>query len=319
MSKPIKIFRAGTHTSTDGRVQTITVDDLLNMAEKYDPSKHEAPLVIGHPASNDPAYGWVKRLSVERGDLVAHPQQIDSALIEMVEAGKFKYISAAFYPPDSPSNPVPGGFYLRHVGFLGAQAPAVKGLGAVAFKEADNAGVLSFHEPLHKDNTMPDQEAAQRAAALQQKEEALKARELQFAEREQKLQQAEAAKRQQEHVAFSESMIKEGRLLPMHQPRMVALLTALDGQGNLEFAEASKTLQIAPAQILKEFLSALPPQVEFAERGQKTATTPQHTYITPAGYSVDPDGLALHQKALNYADSHKTDYLTAVMAVNNQE
>lgn len=46
----------------------------------------------------------------------------------MVSAGRFKKRSASFYRPDSTANPVPGVYYLRHVGFLGAQAPAVKGL-----------------------------------------------------------------------------------------------------------------------------------------------------------------------------------------------
>ncbi len=51
----------------------------------------------------------------------------------MVKAGRFKSRSASFYHPDNPNNPKPGVYYLRHVGFLGAQPPAVKGLKAVEF------------------------------------------------------------------------------------------------------------------------------------------------------------------------------------------
>ena len=43
----------------------------------------------------------------------------------------------AFTPPDHPSNPVPNAYYLRHVGFLGAQPPAVKGLGEARFADVD--------------------------------------------------------------------------------------------------------------------------------------------------------------------------------------
>ena len=63
----------------------------------------------------------------------------------MVAAGAFKKISASFYSPSSPQNPVPGVYYLRHVGFLGAQPPAVKGLRNPAFADGED-GVISFEE-----------------------------------------------------------------------------------------------------------------------------------------------------------------------------
>ncbi len=52
-------------------------------------------------------------------------------------------MSASFYLPDSPSNPKPGVLYLRHVGFLGAQPPSVKGLKQVSFSEQEE-GVVEF-------------------------------------------------------------------------------------------------------------------------------------------------------------------------------
>ena len=47
--------------------------------------------------------------------------------------------------PNSTNNPVPGVYYLRHVGFLGAQPPAVKGLKDVAFAEEDD--IVEFSAP----------------------------------------------------------------------------------------------------------------------------------------------------------------------------
>lgn len=117
--------------------------DLQASAAAYDPARHEAPLVVGHPSHDGPAYGWVKSLAFAGGALDAEPDQVDPAFAEMVGAGRFKKISASFYMPDAPANPVPGVYYLRHVGFLGAQPPAVKGLRAPAF--ADNEeGVIEF-------------------------------------------------------------------------------------------------------------------------------------------------------------------------------
>jgi hypothetical protein len=61
----------------------------------------------------------------------------------MHRAGYFKKCSSSFYTPDSPSNPKPGVYYLRHVGFLGAAAPAVKGLRDATFA-ASEEGVVEF-------------------------------------------------------------------------------------------------------------------------------------------------------------------------------
>lgn len=144
-SKPIQIFKVGTHTAMSGIALSFSESDLAATVAAYDPAKHEAPLVVGHPKHDDPAYGWVGKLSFAEGALEAEPVQVNAAFAEMVGSGAFKKISASFYAPDSPSNPVPGVYYLRHVGFLGAQPPAVKGLRAPEFADAEQ-GVVEFSE-----------------------------------------------------------------------------------------------------------------------------------------------------------------------------
>ncbi|AMO58265.1 hypothetical protein [Endozoicomonas montiporae] len=131
--KRIHIFKAGNHTSSQGQSLSFTEDHLKASVEAYDPSLHEAPIVIGHPKGNAPAWGWVSSLSYGEDGLTASPDQVDANFEELVQAGRFKKVSASFYPPDSANNPVPGVFYLRHVGFLGAQPPAIKGLKGVDF------------------------------------------------------------------------------------------------------------------------------------------------------------------------------------------
>ena len=140
--KPIQIFKPGRHIAASGTVISFAESDLQASAAAYDPAKHEAPLVVGHPKHDAPAYGWVKGLSFADG-LDATPDQVDPEFAEMVAAGRFKKISASFYAPDAPNNPVPGVFYLRHVGFLGAQPPAVKGLRSPEFADAEE-GVVEF-------------------------------------------------------------------------------------------------------------------------------------------------------------------------------
>lgn len=140
-----EIFKSGRHYTSTGTPLTFTEADVEASAKAYDPAVHEAPLVVGHPRMDDPAYGWVKGLKAANGTLKAEPRHVDPAFQELVKSGRFNKISAAFYAPDAPTNPKPGVYYLRHVGFLGAAAPAVKGLKPVTFA-ADEAGIVTFSE-----------------------------------------------------------------------------------------------------------------------------------------------------------------------------
>lgn len=140
---PMPIFRAGRHTDGSGTTVELSAADLQAMAAAYDPALHEAPLVVGHPATDAPAYGWIGGLTVDDdGVLLATPRQVEPSFADLVEAGRYKKKSAALYPPDHPHNPKPGTWYLKHVGFLGAVPPALKGLGDAHFA-ADEVGVVT--------------------------------------------------------------------------------------------------------------------------------------------------------------------------------
>ena len=136
--KGIHIFKPGKHTCSQGAKLEFTEDNLKASVAAYDPALHEAPIVVGHPKDNGPAWGWIKSLQFSDDGLTANPDQVAPEFEEQVVAGRYKKVSASFYAPDSPSNPVPGVFYLRHVGFLGAQPPAIKGLKDVEFAADDD-------------------------------------------------------------------------------------------------------------------------------------------------------------------------------------
>lgn len=140
--KPLQIFRTGTHTDAGGRTLTFSLRDVMATARAYNPALHEAPLVVGHPQTDDPAYGFVETLRCDGAALEAHPRAVEPAFADMVNAERFNRISASFFLPDSPNNPVRGVYYLRHVGFLGAAAPAVKGLRKPQFS-AESSGVVT--------------------------------------------------------------------------------------------------------------------------------------------------------------------------------
>jgi hypothetical protein len=143
----IEIFRAGRHTAMSGETLSFSDADLDGTVSSYDPAVHEAPVVIGHPKHDAPAYGWVKGLRRDGDSLLAGVDQLEPGFAEMVRDGRFKKVSASFYKPDSPSNPKPGSYYLRHVGFLGAQPPAVKGLAPIELSDdPEQAVTIEFGE-----------------------------------------------------------------------------------------------------------------------------------------------------------------------------
>ena len=133
----LHIFRAGRQTTAAGDEIEFSAADLENCAKAYDPALHTAPICVGHPKTNAPAYGVIKGLQVSNGDLVAEHDHVDPEFAELVRKKRFISVSAAFYPPTAKRNPVPGVYYLRHVGFLGAEPPALKGLRPPEFAEGD--------------------------------------------------------------------------------------------------------------------------------------------------------------------------------------
>lgn len=129
-----------TVAAMEGETVRFSDDDLRGIAERYDPALYEAPLIVGHPQHDAPAYGWVQGLSFADGRLQASEHQVMPEFAEMRKQGRFKKLSARFFAADHPNNPTPGHLYLRDVGFLGAMAPAVKGLRTYSF--GDGAGRL---------------------------------------------------------------------------------------------------------------------------------------------------------------------------------
>ncbi|AZE35236.1 Phage protein [Pseudomonas chlororaphis subsp. aureofaciens] len=141
--KTIPFFRAGKHVDSQGRTVEFSEKDLAASINGYDPALHRAPLVIGHPKDNGPAYGWVRSISRNsKGEATAVPEQVHNDFAEGVAAGTWYPRSASWYAPTDPRNPKPGIYYLRHIGFLGAQPPAIKGLSDIEFD--DGEGVLEI-------------------------------------------------------------------------------------------------------------------------------------------------------------------------------
>ena len=129
----VQIFRAGNHTDSAGRTSEWSAEDVTKIATMYNERvttqiNNEAPIVKGHPKTDDPAFGWAKELKVEDGILKARIEFTDVEFEQEVKDKKYKNISIALNEDLS----------LRHIGFLGAVPPAVKELEAPEFNENEN-------------------------------------------------------------------------------------------------------------------------------------------------------------------------------------
>ncbi|WP_323790121.1 hypothetical protein [Thalassovita sp.] len=137
----IEVFRPGTFTPMSGDPITYSAADLKAMADAYDPETAPAPIVVGHPDTDAPAFGWVDgfEYDAQADRLFANVNEIEPQFAELVKAGRFKKVSMSFFAPQQGHNPVPGAWYPKHVGFLGAAAPAVSGLKNAKFSQSDGA------------------------------------------------------------------------------------------------------------------------------------------------------------------------------------
>jgi len=132
----IPIFKGGKQVDSGGNEHD--GDEIIERAiATFDPAHHEPPAVVGHPKDNAPAFGWVAGLKKIGNMLYAKFKQVVPEFARAVKDGLYKKRSISVYPDGR----------LRHVGFLGAAPPAVKGLADLKFDEADDAVAFEFYDP----------------------------------------------------------------------------------------------------------------------------------------------------------------------------
>ena len=330
----IEIFRPGTHIDDQGRSHVFSDADVADMAASYNPTTREAPLTIGHPEHNLPAYGWVQSVGRNAaGVLTINPHKVEPQFAEMVAAGRFSKRSASFYPPNAPNNPTPGKWYLRHVAFLGAQPPAIAGLKDIQFSEDDAGGAVSFSETVTADTSTqePDdmskelqaqldetnkQLAAEKAAREKAENDAKTAKKDAEVAKTEAASFAEKAKadRKASFVSFAESQVKAGTLLPKDKAMAVATLDMLADAQPVEFSEGDTTKKVSPAQWLQDLISGAKPVISFGEFAGGVVTT--------TGSAKGKSDAEIDQAAKAYMSQHKgvnyADALTAVTSFTTQ-
>ena len=200
-------------TDAGGRKLIITDKQLAELTSSYTPGLHDAPVVIGHPATDDPAYGWVDSLKHKSGKLTAKIRDLAPALEDLIRAGHYRKLSAALYGPPHPNNPTPGKWHLRHVGVLGAVPPVIKGLQmlALADDQVEHLYMIETEASVTGERRSGPAETlrAERLASLVAREAELAEREAELAERAAELAEGEREARDCEDDRLREWVAKE--------------------------------------------------------------------------------------------------------------
>ena len=348
----IHSFKAGRQTASNGTTIDFTEADVAATAAAYDPALSEAPIVVGHPTTDGPAYGWVKSMTAQGPDLYAEPHQVNPEFAELVKAGAFKKVSISLYPKDHPHNPVPGVYYPRHLGYLGATPPAIKGLKPTEFAAADAECIeleLDFTEEQpattetpEPSSLPPESEAATSGTGVSpegsnppppetttvtpEEKAALEARNTQLqaeldAARGELLATATAANTAA-HAAFAEGLVSEARITAADALLITATLDHLEpvvlpgSQAQVvEFGEGDTKKPMADA--LKDWLKALPKRVEFGEQARRDNADPGDKTTDSVQYAegTPPESIDLDKRIRAYATANKLSYAEAATAV----
>lgn len=316
----IEIFREGAHVDDAGVSRPFSRGDIDQMAAAYDPQLHDAPLTVGHPAADEPRYGHVAGLqAVDAADgkrtLVMTAADVQPAFAEAVLDRRFPKRSTAFYSPTHPQNPKPGSWYVRHVGFLGAQPPAVKGLADLPRTQFadEGAGLVCFSEPAtrqtpKKDDPMDKDLQAQLDAEKTAREQAEK-RAQEAEAREAATLKAQRDAQHAEHVQFAEAQLKAGRLTKPEVPELVAALDqAAAAEVVVQFGEGSDKKPLAPVAFIKRLVERATPLANLQERGGAPVQFGEGGSRGKTDAEIDADAKA-------YAAKHNVSYAEAVSRV----
>ncbi len=343
-TRKIEVFRPGTFRAMNGQDYSFTESDVASMAAGYDAEKAPAPVVVGHPKHDDPAFGWAKGFQVNgEGTLVAELGDLAPEFVSAVEEGRYRKVSMKFFPPDAPNNPVPGAYYPRHIGFLGGAAPAVSGLAPVQFTDADedlveiafslkeatestaslmrsvreffiekfgiesaNQAVPEYHIRWIKEaGKEPDPEPG--FATPEKEEDDMSGDDTELKAREAALAKREAALAHGENVSFAEGLVAENKLLPVQKDSVVALLDGLAGQAESEiaFSDGGTEKKVGPIQLIKDILSAQPGVVPAGKTDLGADVSAAATaFAAPDGMGVDGAALEIHTKAIAFQNQN---------------
>ena len=324
-----EIFKIGTHTSDKGFTKEYNLDDLNFIAQSYNPTEDEAPIVIGHPVDNSPAFGWISSLEVtEDGKLVADApdDKLHPDFLNAVQAGLYKKRSISLTPEGK----------LRHVGFLGGALPAVKGLADIQFSQPSST-IIEFDlnpepniETIEQSSDVTIEKSSNNLSTLDnitnqlnEINETIKQLNNNFTEAQNnqlstkftllsnEINSLKSKINKSEFESLLENKLGVGSLTPAIKDKLLAVSNFAQAQNfNAEFSQDKFNKDLNT--LLTDLVNSFPKVIYYENFAEKPEFETDRLADEFANYSVDQDAKALHNKALALSKKENITYLNAV-------
>jgi hypothetical protein len=310
-----EIFKIGTHTSDKGISKEYTLDDLNFIAQSYKPEEDEAPIVIGHPEDNDPAFGWINSLSVTAdGSLIAEASEdkLHPDFLTALKEGRYKKRSISLTPEGK----------LRHIGFLGAAKPAVKGLADIQFSslssvmyefDVDKEPEIKTEVDKFSELTKEIDQLKESVAVLQQNfsESGENSANASIDKISSQLNSLQAKISNSDFEKMLDEKVNEGTLTPAIKDKVLEVSNFMQSQNFSEDFSVSK-FQSEANKILVSLVNSFPKIIfyeNFAEKPEDDNSLKDDSFI---GMEIDSESKQLHKKAIALMKKDNITYLNAV-------
>lgn len=316
------VFRCGTHLDHSGKWRTFTEADIDKAIASY--QSDSAPIVVGHPTLNAPAFGWIQQFRRQGPTLQARASRVVDEFADLVKRGLYKNRSISFNSDGT----------FRHVGFLGAAAPAVKGLEDIQFADKgefitmDTAETVQAEQAAAQEQAEEVQAETESQAAENKAEEQssradaapktepevslsdLESQQKQFQETVKKLEShikslknalnvEQEKNRKVEFAAYADELIRKGRLNPVAKAPLISTMESLFVSDQANFASPENSV----LNQFKELLNLVLPEnatlyINYAAPSEDCGHSVE--VLTPREVAVKARGLVDEQAAKGY-------------------
>ena len=259
MQNLCEIFRCGEHTDSKGRKVNVTEKTLDEIVSNFETNNPDVPICIGHPQNSAPAYGWVNSVKRIGDKLYCDFKQVQSEFKEAVNKGLFKTRSISYDPRTNT---------LRHIAFLGAQAPAIKGMEQFCFGEGfDLESLITI--PV-EELAFSDNEGKEKTEMEQKKIDEIQAQfEEQILQKDEKIlalqkvvEHFKNEMRNSEFSSVADEFVAKGNILPAQRENVINIMKACDESKKMfEFSEGEEKTAL---ETFKEFVGSLK-SLDFSE------------------------------------------------------
>ena len=286
------VFKCGTHRDHSGVMRTITESEIDKAISAY--RTDSAPIVVGHPTLNAPAYGWIKDFRRSGATVQARASSVVPEFTEAVKKGLYNNRSLSFNSDGT----------FRHVGFLGAAAPAVKGLEEIQFSDEGECITVDLPEAVKVTAEAPEEQAPSEVKGSSTIEDLTR----KIQELEGKLTAEQTKRRRMEFAAYTDSLVNAGRLKAAVKDQVIETMEALHATDSADFADAENS----HLNRFKELLTAILPEkrvefMEFAAPSRAARNCIQH---------IHPEELAQRAQQLVEQNRIQGVFISASDAVN---